>query len=114
MRGGSAVRVTVEEGEDLGVVDPGNIPRGRGENMCRCTRALGQAFPCHRSAASASGRRQHDSSGQCDTPRFVVSRPRNQRASSNGTPTVIEKSPSRVVPVWVEHQKVPAGVSVYW
>ena len=30
------------------------------------------------------------------------------------SPTVIENSPSRVRPVWLEHQKVPAGVSVYW
>lgn len=82
--------------------------------MCRCTRALGHAFPDHRAADSAEGRRQHDSSGQRETARVWVSRPRNQRASSNGTPTVIEKSPSVVVPVWVEHQNVPAGVSVYW
>ena len=79
-----------------------------------CTRALGQALPSQRLVSEASGRRQHDSSGQVEVARFWVSRPRNQRASSKGTPTVIENSASPVRPVWLEHQKVPAGVSVYW
>ena len=79
-----------------------------------CTRALGHDLPCQRSASSADGRRQHDSSGQVDTARSVVSRPRHQRASSKGTPTVIENSPSADEPVCVEHQNVPDGVSVYW
>ena len=69
-----------------------------------CTRALGHALPSHREVTSAGARRQHDSSGQVDVARFCVSRPRNHRASSNGTPTVIENSPSLVVPVCVEHQ----------
>ena len=37
-----------------------------------------------------------------------------QGAKPNGTPTVMENSPADVLPVWVEHQYVPAGVSVYW
>ena len=82
--------------------------------MCVCTRALGQAFPFQRSVNSVEGRRQHDSSGQVDTARSFVSRPRHQRASSNGTPTVTENSPSVEEPVCVEHQNVPDGVSVYW
>jgi hypothetical protein len=79
-----------------------------------CTRALGHALPCQRSVTSVGGRRQHDSSGHVEVARFCVSRPRNHLASSKGTPTVMENSPSEVVPVYVEHQKVPAGVSVYW
>ena len=79
-----------------------------------CTRALGQALPDQRSETSEATRRQHDSSGHVEVARFCVSRPRNHRASSKGTPTVIENSPSAVVPVCVEHQYVPAGVSVYW
>ena len=89
-------------------------PRGSGENICMCTRALGQALLFQRSAIPAGGRRQHASSGQVDCARSVVSRPRHQRASSNGTPTVIEKPPPSVDPVCVEHQNVPDGVSVYW
>jgi hypothetical protein len=79
-----------------------------------CTRALGHALPLQRSASSVEGRRQHDSSGQVDTARSPVSRPRHQRASSKGTPTVTENSPSLEDPVCVEHQNVPEGVSVYW
>jgi hypothetical protein len=58
--------------------------------------------------------RQQFSSGHADTSRAGVSRPRQKRESSNGTPTVIECSPTSPVPVCVAHQNVPAGVSVYW
>ncbi len=60
-----------------------------------------------------SGRRQHVSSGQRETSRCGVSRPRNHLTSANGTPTLTENSPSAVRCVRVVHQKVPAGVSVY-
>ena len=59
--------------------------------MCECARADGQAIPSQRAASLAGGRRQQDGSGQVDLVRLVVSRPRNQRASSNGTPSVIAK-----------------------
>src|SRR6218665_877249 len=93
---------------------PGKVPEGSGERTWACSRALGQACPAQRVARSDGARRQHDSSGQQDVARTVVSRPRNPFASANGTPTVIENSEASVCPVWVAHQYVPAGVSVYW
>ena len=46
--------------------------------------------------------------------RCGVSRPRNQRASVNATPTPMENTPWLESSVRVEHQYVPEGVSVYW
>ena len=68
------------------------------------TTALGQERSAHRSAGSRAGSRQHRGSGQVERVRTVVSRPRNHLAWSNGTPKVIENSPSEVVPVWVDAQ----------
>ena len=88
--------VSLEELVDLGVVDAGEGAAAQRDDM------------------SDAGRRQQDSSGQRDTARCVVSRPRNHLACTKGTPTLIENSPASVAPVWVAHQNVPAGVSVYW
>jgi len=82
--------------------------------MCACSRALDQALPAQRSVRVPSGVRQHDSSGQVDEVRLLVSRPRNHFECENGTPIVMENSSADVVPVWVESKKVPSGVSVYW
>src|SRR5690606_25546690 len=92
---------------------PGKRPRGSGLKMWVCTRALGHAFSPHLSSTSGAGLRQQFSSGQVETSRAWVSRPRQKRESSNGTPTVMECSPMSAAPVCVAHQKVPAGVSVY-
>ena len=77
-------------------------------------RPLGQAHPAQRSAASGAGREQHEGSGQVEARRTGVSRPRNHLACAYGTPTVMENAPASPDPVCVEHQNVPAGVSVYW
>ena len=43
-----------------------------------------------------------------------MSRPRNHCADAKGTPTASASWPVVPEPVCVEHQNVPAGVSVYW
>src|SRR6185312_2756051 len=91
---------------------PGKVPDGRGDRICACSRALGHALCAQRFESSVSGRLQQLASGQLDCSRFVVSRPRNHLASANGTPKVIENSSLEPVPVCVEHQYVPVGVSV--
>ena len=62
-------------------------PRAAAARTSACGRAR-SATPCPASGSRPRmpGRRQHDSSGQRETARFCVSRPRNHRASSNGTP----------------------------
>ena len=104
----------LEERVHLGVLDAGERPVGSGESTCACTAALGHACGAHRAASAGSAWRQQEGSGQRDWRRVVVSRPRNHLAAVNGTPTVMEKPPADVDPVWVVHQKVPSAVSVYW
>jgi hypothetical protein len=50
--------------------------------MCEWARADGQAIPSQRVARLAGGRWQQSPSGQRDTIRVVVSRPRNHREFS--------------------------------
>ena len=76
-------------------------------------RALGQARPDQRSRVPRARRRQHDSSGQRDVARSVVSRPRNHFTWAYGTPTLTENEPAGVSSVNAVHQYVPLGVSVY-
>ena len=52
--------------------------------MCACSFALVHALPAQRSASSLDGDLQQDRSGQRDSVRFGVSRPRNHFASSKG------------------------------
>lgn len=82
--------------------------------MCAWSFALAHALCDHRDANSSDGRRQQLASGHADVRRFGASLPRNHLASLNGTPNVIENSSACDVPICVEHQYVPAGVSVYW
>ena len=65
--------------------------RGRARGRRRwATRGAAQ-----RVARPGSGCRQHAGSGQRDSRRVEVSRPRNHFAAPNGTPTVIENPPRR-------------------
>src|SRR5690606_42111384 len=93
---------------------PGAVPLGSGARTWACTVALGHERCDQWRASSGSGRRQHDGWGHRDTVRVVVSRPRNHFAEANGTPKLIANEPVVVVPVCVELQNVPWGVSVYW
>src|ERR1022692_4799542 len=93
---------------------PGKLPDGSADKMCECARADGQAMPSQRAASRAGGRWQHAGSGQDDVLRLVVSRPRNQGASSNGTPSVIAYPRSLPGSTEARHQYVPDGVSEYW
>ena len=90
------------------------MPLGSGERMWACSFALDQALPSQRPESSAPGRLQQSASGQRDTVRLAVSRPRNHYECAKGTPIVMENSSVAEVPVWVASKKVPSGVSVYW
>src|SRR3954454_4952226 len=81
--------------------------------MCVCSLALGHDDCSQRAESSAVGRWQQDGSGQRDTERTAVSRPRNHFDAAYGTPTVTEKALLGQLPLWALHQKVPDGVSVY-
>src|SRR5580658_1433611 len=93
---------------------PGKLPDGSASSTCECARADGQAMPSHRAASAAGGRWQHSPDGQPDVVRSVVSRPRNQRECSYGTPSVTAKPCSRPESTSAVHQYVPDGVSEYW
>src|SRR5260370_18725818 len=93
---------------------PGKLPNGSADRIWECPRADGHAIPSQRAASLAGGRRQQDGSGQVERVRLVVSRPRNQRASSKVTPSVIANSRPLPGSTDATQQKVPAGVSVYW
>jgi hypothetical protein len=93
---------------------PGKLPAGSADKMCECARAEGHAFPSHRSASAAGGRAQHSPSGHADRLRMVVSRPRNQRESVNGTPSVIANPRSAWGSTCATQKYVPDGVSEYW
>ena len=77
-------------------------------------RADGQARPSQRAASAAGGRWQHSPAGHAEVQRIGVSRPRNQRECSNGTPRVMAKPRSRLWSTNAAHQYVPEGVSEYW
>src|SRR5260370_27217320 len=75
---------------------PGKLPVGSADRMCECARADGQARPSQRAASRAGGRWQHSPSGHEEVWRMTVSRPRNHRECSDGTPSVIAKAGSRL------------------
>ena len=82
--------VPVEEREDIGLVDTGKTARGQGGQDVRVRRA--------------GGRWQHSPPGHAEVWRMVVSRPRNQRECSYGTPNVIAKPRSRLWSTKAVHQ----------
>ena len=73
---------------------PGNDSVGRAASSDEWMRAWGRAAPLQRSASGAGACRQHAGSGQLDSPRRLVSRPRNHLTCANGVPTEIENSPA--------------------
>ena len=83
---------------------PVNVPVGIAASKDELSRAEGKAMDSQRLAIWSAGRRQHRSSGQVDLNRFLVSRPRNQRASSNVVPTLTEKAPEVVIWMLEVHQ----------
>src|SRR3546814_6640308 len=61
---------------------PGNVPVGSAASRLVGVRAAGHEASAHLSARSPGARRQQDSSGQRDTARWGVSRPRNHLTCS--------------------------------
>ena len=77
-------------------------------------RTFGHEYSRHDASRSSGARRQHTSTECFDTPRLVVSRPRNHFVSSKRTPTLTEWAPSLENSTRAVHQYVPLPVSVYW
>ena len=92
---------------------PGKTPGGMTASRWEWALALGQTWPCQRRASSGGGWVQHRGSGQRETRRCAVSRPRIQRTWSKGTPRLTENLPAGVCSATAVHQKVPRPVSVY-
>ena len=93
---------------------PGNEPDGSVARSVRGVRTFGQAWSRQADSSSAGARRQHTSTACRETPRLVVSRPRNHFVSSKRTPTETEWAPSLDASTRAVHQYVPFPVSVYW
>ena len=66
------------------------VPDGIAASSDELSRADGQALSLHRFARASAGWRQQVGSGQRDTWRRAVSRPRNHFTCANGVPTLTE------------------------
>src|SRR5690554_1338673 len=72
---------------------PVKVPVGAAASREDCRRGLGNDCAAHLAERSSGARRQHPGSGQPDTLRLAVSRPRNHLAWANGVPTLTENAP---------------------
>ena len=92
-----------QEGEHVGLVDAREHPGGMAASRCECTRALGQALSCQRSASSAGGSEQQPGSGSATStaPGLPAAHP---FTDAYGTPTLTENTPCAVRSTTAVHQ----------
>src|SRR5690606_15892590 len=75
---------------------PVKVPVGAAASSDDCRRGDGDELCAHLAASSCGGCRQHPGSGQVDTLRLAVSRPRNHLTWANGVPRLTENAPCGV------------------